>query len=409
MAGYVDNERMPEIDFYRIPKYPVWVECIKVWLMFMVPGMMILYASYVRAGGYSQWWYPLLLLLLPIISTVVRRMLKSLILFLLAHIAMGAFVLLAPDLVVLSLSAIFVLGLTVYGFARSVSKEAERDLNSMVLLCVVLVMLAVYVLCVVQGHLEYEWPLMVQGFVFTIVYLSYDHHTSVRDSLKAINKQGTMSTKRVVKFNAGVFAGYMVLGVVVMFGAYFAGLGTVLTKLGGLIMKVIRAIVGFLTSDETVPVDDTQWETVAVESEDDGLVGYVVPETSPFWEFLQHVLVVLFIGLVLYFFIRLMIGFFKSFHATRRYQEADYDEYKSFFSKAKAPKEKRERLSIFDRSPENLIRRAYFRKVRRKIDKEVLRSDTPVQVGDKLSDVKQIVEEYQRVRYGTFGEDSAKV
>lgn len=400
MSIPVDGERMPDKYFYKIPKYPVWMECIKVWILFAVPGFVLLYGSYDQGGGYGEFWFPLVLLIMPIFSTIIRRKIRFLILFILLHAAMCAWVLLSPNLLMSALGGLYMLLLTVYGLVRSLSREPEKDMSSFTLIAAIGTMLLVYIIMFIRVHLEYEWSLMLQGFIFTIIYLWYDHETAVRDALKTMDKQGNMSTRRVIQFNGNVFNGYLAFGVILLVIAYAAGLGRVIGSVGNLLLMVIRKIVGFLTRDTEAPVIEEETTVVSDVIESNDMGGLPQGETSPFWAFLQHVLVVLFIGFLLYVIVVLLIRAFKNYHRSANYKEEGYEEYKTYYTKARPEKEARQRLSIFDRSPENMIRRAYYKKVRKQIDKKALRSDTPAEVAVKLPEVAEIVDNYEKVRYG---------
>ena len=123
-------------------------------------------------------------------------------------------------------------------------------------------------------------------------------------------------------------------------------------------------------------------------------------ETAMIWIILQKILeVVTVIGLIALA-IYLIYRFIRRFMSSYQYVGSGYEETRVNLTKAERDKVRTNRLSIFDRSPENLIRREYWKKVRPEIDKTVLRSDTPGQAGDKLASVQPIVQDYDRVRNG---------
>ena len=45
------------------------------------------------------------------------------------------------------------------------------------------------------------------------------------------------------------------------------------------------------------------------------------------------------------------------------------------------------------------MRRTYYKRVKGEMGKKVKRSDTPMQVGIKLSDLEPLVQQYNEVRY----------
>ena len=83
----------------------------------------------------------------------------------------------------------------------------------------------------------------------------------------------------------------------------------------------------------------------------------------------------------------------------RDFEGLDYEETHEFY-RGTASKGMRNRLvSILDRSPENLVRRAYYKRVKGEMGKKVKHSDTPMQVATKLSDLEPLVQQYNEVRY----------
>ena len=45
------------------------------------------------------------------------------------------------------------------------------------------------------------------------------------------------------------------------------------------------------------------------------------------------------------------------------------------------------------------MRRAYYKRVKGEMGKTVERSDTPIQVGEKLPDAKELTKRYNEIRY----------
>ncbi len=398
MEKYVDNERMPDLHYYKIPLYPLWMECIKVWLMFAIGLFVLFYAAYDVGGGYRYYYYIGLLCLMPPLSVLVRRKVKSLIAYLALHALFFACLWISPSPVLTVLAVIYIILVTVYGLVRSMSKERERELTMLTFYLAIGVMVAVYLLAIIRSKPQYESQLLIQGLIYTLIFLYFDHRSSVMDALKAMDKQGNFSTKRIIRFNNAVFLIYMVLTVGLFGLMYYAGFSNILNWIGRLILRLIRWIVGMLTSEEVPEVEEV--ETI-VETQEGAseMGGLPAGETSPVWEFLQHILVVAFVIFIGWALIMLLIRLFKSFHNSYGYSENGYEEYKTFYEKPGDEGEKRRGLSLFDMSPENRIRRAYYRKVRGKIDKTVSRSDTPSEVGEKLPDVAEIAEKYDEVRY----------
>lgn len=394
--GYAE-EQMADEKYYKVPKYPIWIECIKVWLLFGIGFFPILFAQYYQTKD-PMTWFLAGLLIMPALSTLVRRVVRWIIPYFVLQIGMCAYAFLAKDLVVLSVSLIFLIVLSVYGITRSLSKEAERELDFATLYAAVGSMLIVYLLSVFLGVESYERYLLSYGLLYTLIFLFFDHHVTVMMSLKNMDKQGNFSTKRIIRFNTNVYLVYLGIASVFFMILYFTGFSRVLSWGGNMLMRLIRYLVGLISGEpEKYQASEiVEGDPDPAESEQMALPA---GETSPFWDFMQHVMVIVFVLFILAAIVLIIIQIVKRFQGHTSYRETGYEEYKSFYSEYKPEKEKKQRLSIFDRSPENRIRRAYFKKVRREIDKSVLRSDTPVEVSEKLTDVKEIVDAYNEVRY----------
>ncbi len=400
MENYVDNERMPDIEYYKKPLYPVWMECIKVWLMFALGLFILFYAAFDVGEGYGYFYYVGVLGLMPPLSVIVRRKVKSLIAYLALHAVFFGWLWLSPSPVLTALAAIYIILVTVYGMVRNMSKELERELSMITFYAAIGMMILVYIIAIVRGkQTAYEGTLLIQGLIYTLIFLYFDHRVSVMNALKAMDRQGNFSTKRIIRFNSAVFLVYMAAAVGLFWLLYYVGLGNLLDWIGHMILRLIRTIVGLLTSEETTVVEEVE-TVVENQSDTSQMGGLPAGVTSPIWVFLQHILVAVFVVFIVFALVMLIIRLFKSFHGTYDYSESGYEEYKTFYDKPETESVRRRGLSIFDRSPENLIRRAYYRKVRKKIDKTVSRSDTPTEVAGKVPEVTELIDQYDRVRYG---------
>lgn len=403
MGGYSEEERMPDIDFYRKPKYPVWIEALKVFLMFCIGGMVILYAAYDLAEGRQMYiLFAVGFLLMPILSTIVRRLSRNLFLFLLPHIAFGAYVLmLSPDIILTALGMLYVILLTVYGLVRQMSRQSEKEMSMIVLFSAIFAMLVIYGISIYRGHGEYEMLLMGQGLVYIVLFLFYQHRMSLLATLGAIEKGSNFSTKHVIGFNTRMYFGYMGLGVLLLVGLYIAGFGDLLSILGRWLLLMIRKIVRALVKVEPTPetIEEEAEEAQQIQQDIGMVIGQGI-ETAFIWVILQKILeVITVIGLIVGV-VYLIYRFIRRFMSSYQYVGTGYEETRVNLARAGKDKVRTERLSIFDRSPENLIRREYWKKIRTVIDKTVLRSDTPQEAGMKYAAVSGIVHDYESVRYG---------
>ena len=148
MGGYVDEERLGPIDDYRRPRYPVWVECLKVFLMFSIGGLVILYAAYDLAAETNRYLlFAAGFFLMPVISTVVRRYSRNLLLFLFPHALFIVYdLMLSPDLILTALGMLYVIALILYGMVRQMSRQPEKEMSMIVLFAAVFIMLLIYAL-----------------------------------------------------------------------------------------------------------------------------------------------------------------------------------------------------------------------------------------------------------------------
>jgi hypothetical protein len=403
MGGYSEEERMPDLDYYRKPKYPIWIETLKVFLMFAPGVMILLYAGYDLAEGtYRYTPFALGFLLMPIFATIIRRSVRNLLFFLIPHILFGVYVyFLSPHIVMTAIGFLYVIILTVYGLVRQMSRQGEREMTMLVIFAAVFIMLVVYGMAIYRGHGEYEMMLLGQGLSFVVLFLFYQHRISLLTTLGAIDKDSNFSTKHVIGFNTRVYFIYISMAVALFIGLYIAGFGDLLRIFGRwlllMIRKIVRALVKVDPTPETIEKEAQEAQQI---QQDIGMVIGQGIETAMIWIILQKILeVVTTIGLIALA-IYLIYRFIRRFMSSYQYVGSGYEETRVNLNRTVRDKVREGRLSIFDRSPENLIRREYWKKVRPEIDKTVLRSDTPEQAGDKLASVQPIVQDYDRVRYG---------
>ena len=402
MGGYQDEERVPEIDFYLRPRYPIWIEALKVFLMFALGGMVILYAAFdLAGGGHSYTLFAAGFFVMPVLSTILRRWGKNIFVFLLPHGLFAAYIyFLSPDLILTSLGVLYLIALVLYGLVRQMSRQEEKDLSMIVLFAAVFVMMIIYGLAIYRGHGEYEKLLLGQGMVYVVLFLFYQHRISLITTLGTIDKGSNFSTRQVVGFNTRVFFVYMFMAVVLCVGLYLMGLGELLSIFGRWLLLMIRRLVRALVKVEPTPeaAEEEMVEEQQVQKDIGMVIGQGI-ETGAFWIFLQKILeVVVLIGLV----VLVMWALYKlvtRFMGSYRYQGSGYEETRVSISRVPREKIRSAGFSLFDRSPENRIRREYWKRVKSAIDKTVRRSDTPREVAGKMPQVAEIVEDYQKVRY----------
>ena len=403
MGGYSEEERLPDLDFFRKPKYPVWIETLKVFLLFSPAVMVLLYAAYDLGGGSrGDTLFVLGFFLMPILATIIRRTVKNLFLFLIPHILFGAYVyFLSPDIVFTAMGFLYVIILLVYGLVRQMSRQSEKEMSMIVIFAAVFVMLVIYGIAVYRGHAEYEKILLGQGVVYVVLFLFYQHRMSLLTTLGAIDKDSNFSTKHVIGFNTRMYFIYMALTAALFIGLYLAGLGDLLSLFGRWLLLMIRKIVRALVKVEPTPetIEEEAQEAQQIQQDIGMAIGQGI-ETAMIWIILQKILeIVTTIGLIALA-VYLIYRFIRRFMSSYRYVGSGYEEIRVSLAHPSREKTKTGRLSIFDRSPENRIRREYYRNVKSAIDKTVRRSDTPQEAGAKLPPVQPIVQDYEKVRYG---------
>ncbi len=408
--NYSDNERMPEKNAHKAAKYPLWLECYKVWLMFSFPLALLMFIAYFL-GGSSMLYFPAVMLVFPIIATIARRVFKNLFLFLLAHIAMGAWFLLSPSVYLTVGGGIYLILLMVYGLVRQLSSEGEGDLGYTSLYVCIALMMVIYILAEYLGRTGFIKILVPMTIVYAALFFFYQHRTSVMDALKAMDRKSNFSVPQILRFNSGMFLIYLVIIAGIFATLYFVGLSDLLRKAGNLLIvlikRLMRALLRVPPTEEAVQEEE---HIIQEMTQDNPMSGLDSGVTSPFWIFMEKILVVVFIIAVVIFLGYLAVQLYKKFNASYKFQGAGYEETKTFYKEDKTEETVMPKLKWYDRSFENRIRRQYYRKVKGAVGKIVFSSDTPREVGEKLPAARDIIPDYTKVRYDpAFGkEDSGK-
>ena len=397
----IDHQDMaPDPEYYEHPKWSISLECWKLCLLFASFSFPMLYAAYDQ-GGWGQVWFPALMLFFPILSTFLRRKLRMLVPFILVHAGFGAYVyLLSPNDLMSLFGYIFVIMLFVYGMYRHMTHEEERDMSYATLYLAIGMMLLTYLACTIRGHEEYQTALLAQGLVYSLLFLSYQHRTSISRTLSVMDSRDNFSTKRTIRFNKVVFLAYMGLLALAFALLYALGLSKWLTLGGQYLMLGIRRLVRFLTKTEPAP--GVKEEEAAAESNiQEEASQMLVPagKTARGWVVAQRILVVVFVVVVVLLLIYVLVRTFQRFHKTYGYSEKNYTENKTFYTREKTVRRRRTLREMLDLGPEDKIRKAYYNTVKHKIDKTVLRSDTPSQAAGKEPEIAPLVDRYDQVRY----------
>ncbi|MCI8632069.1 MAG: hypothetical protein HFE64_01105 [Lachnospiraceae bacterium] len=388
------------ISYRKIVRYPSWVEALKVFLLFAPAAVLICYGAYDIGNGYQYLYFSIGFFLMPCLSTVLRRHLHSLILFILVQLVQAAWLLLSPDLVLTTLGIVYWLALTVYGAVRQVSKENEREASMMVLLFSMVAMICIYILSVSREREGYETLLIVQAFIYAALFMYYEHWIGVHDALRNIDKEGNFSLRRMLRFNNQMLYGYFGIAAAVFLVLYLLGLGDMLGLLGQKSLLMLRRMLRYFGSIE--PTQETlEEEAVQEETINESYAQmFGTMESGVIWLILEKLLEIIFVLLVLGAIAAMIYFLVRKVGEGSRYQEPNYEETKVFYKEAAKPKTRRRSFKeIFDNSPENKIRKLYYKKVKGQMGKKVQPYETPHEVGEVLPDIKALVHQYDEARY----------
>lgn len=407
MADFYSDGQLPDKEFYRQPKYPVVIEALKVFLMVFAVEAAIIYAAFDLAkSSYDFMWFAAGFMLMPWISTAVRRCVGNIFVYIIVHALMGAWIFLSPHLVLTTLGIIYWLILTVYGIVRQMAKESERELSFATLLMTMGTIACIYILAVDRGTLAVTPVLLSIAILYGILFLYYQHWIGVHDALKGIDKEGNFSLRRIIQFNNKMFLAYLGIAIAVCGILYVAGMNDVINWATSMMVGVVRHFSNILASIDGSEGYLGEEESSAPEGDGEGNAGLSSllaepPESSPIWLALEFILEIVFFAAVIAFIAYVCYSLFKRFSNVRHYQELGYEETKVFYkSVPKEKKPKHHRLKdLFDNSPENKIRRAYYKKVRGQMGKKVQPYDTPIEVAETLPEVREIVDAYDQARY----------
>ena len=412
LGGYQRNfsmdERMPDKDYAQKAKYPLWLECYKVWLMFSFPLALLMFLAYFL-GGISFVYFPAVMLVFPILATIIRRKLKNLLLFMLGHIVMGMWFFLSPSVYLVVGGVIYLVILTIYGLARRLSQEVEGDLGYTSLYVCIGLMTVTYILTEYFGRTGFIKILIPMTIVYAVLFLFYQHRTSVMDALKAMDRKSNFSVPQILRFNSGMFIIYLLLIAGAFVVLYFVGLSELIRQFGKVLVVLLKRFLRLLFSVEPTQQAIEEEEKIIQEAtQDNPMSGLDSGVTSPFWIFMEKVLIVVFIVGVVALLGYLLVRLYKKFNASYKFQGAGYEETKTFYKEDKIEETVMPKLKWYDRSFENRVRRQYYRKVKGAVGKIVFTSDTPSEVGEKLPAARDIIPDYTKVRYDpAFGKDGS--
>lgn len=398
---FIDLEVLKVEKEKPLPKYPIYIEALKVFLIFMGVAGVVSYAAY-YCGGYDAVLYTLPLYLQPWIATYVRRRWKKVALDALLLVLYAVWLLRSSALVVTLFSGAYMIGVTAYQIVREFSESEEREAGILVAFINVVLMLAIGIFAIVQGLRGFEWWLGGMAILFVVLFVRYQHYVAIEGAmkhLKAAAQHSYFSMRRVKQINNRIIWSFIGILLSVIGLAYVVGLDDVVENMAEEVVEYINfeshkgfslgapgtsTVMSDLAEDEP-----PKWDGSRAESDFTCALGDISAVIFIVWS-------VLTIGVLI---AHLIIEERMRRKDEKKTEDLELKETKAFI-RSSAPKRRRRSLAqILDRSPENLIRRAYYKRVKGEMGKAVQRSDTPKQVGGKLTDMETLVEQYSEVRY----------
>ena len=395
--GY-DEEYAQESDHRSVVKearalYPVWMEGLKVWLLF-APILIIMLAVIYADFGYNSWWLVTGYMIMPFISTFIRRKTSNLILFILMSAVMALWVLVMPELLLKILGGGFCFLLMVYGIVRKNGKN-ERPLTVVYMVFVLAILTMTDLVILSKEFSEYQAAVLLQGLIYTGLFLFLQHRTALVDSLAEIDRKANHSARQMARFNSVLYWVFFVLIGLLFFVLYEIRLGNLLSLLANYVLLGGRRLVRLIFSIQ--PTEKAlEQEADIIQRTNVDIMDLLGGKTAAFWVVTQRILVVLTIAGGIVLAIWLMYQMYKRFGHREVYRETDLEVSREFYSSRLGRPLKKERKT----EPEEPVRRKYYHLVKDEMGEKVQTSDTPTVVADKIPEVKNILIDYEQVRYG---------
>ena len=179
------------------------------------------------------------------------------------------------------------------------------------------------------------------------------------------------------------------------FVLYEIRLGNLLSLLANYVLLGGRRLVRLIFSIQ--PTEKAlEQEAGIIQRTNADIMDFLGGKTAAFWVVTQRILVVVTIAGGIVLTIWLMYQMYKRFGHREVYRETDLEVSREFYSSGLSGLAKKERIM----EPEEPVRRKYYHLVKDEMGEKVQPSDTPTVVADKVPVVKNILTEYEQVRYG---------
>lgn len=373
--------------------YPVWMEGLKVWLLF-APILIIMLAVIYAEYGYSRWWIMTGYFVMPFLSTLIRRKTSNLFLFIISSLVMALWVLLMPGLLLKILGGGFALLLMAYGIVRKNSR-IERPLTLTYLIFVLVFITVTDLVMLSKDFTEYQAAVLLEGLVYTGSFLFLQHRIALIDSLTTIDKRSNRSIKQMTRFNSVLYLGFFVLISLAFLGLYEIRLGNLLSLLANYVLLGGRRLVRMIFSIEATEKAMMQEQDLIRRTNAD-IVDFLGGHTAAFWVIAQRILVIVVIIGAIVLAVYLMVHIYQRFGHKVVYHEKDLEVSREFYTSRTGRQKRRGRIQ----EPEEPVRKRYYYLVKKEMGETVLPSDTPTDVAGKVPAVSEILSEYETVRYG---------
>lgn len=404
IQGYKESDPLPENQ--RVPEkesmYPFWMDAIKVLLLFG-PGILVLcYSSFL----YDRLFYGLGFLVMPVLSTLARRKIKAVVVFILISVLMSGWLYAASAPLLLGMGAIFCFLLLVYGIARK-NSQTERSLEIYYLGLTILLVTVMYAVDASETLAKYMYSEYVPGsagsllvtgtVIYTGVFLFYLHRIRLLEAFQEDRLVSGHSASRTIRFNNRLFfvCFLFLVGLFVFFR--WLGLGTILSLLWNYALVGLRRTARFIFSiSVTEEAKNQEWKMIEATGNQFRYM-FGIGETWAIWDILYRIMEVL---AILLFLVLLCFGSYrlwKRFYYRERFISKDYVEQKEFITRKVEGMIRRPLMR--SRGPSGKVRREYYRLVRPQYGRQILPSDTPMEAERKGRLPEGLAERYELVRY----------
>jgi Tfp pilus assembly protein PilE len=357
-------------------------------------------------GGSSLY---LLLSLLSFWPLLLEYKVHNIFLFFLAHLPLAALVFLSRTWSVQALCGIYALGLIGYSFHLRYANRTENTNDPISLLVITLLLFAImYMAAPTAGISSYRSLLLTSCIFFCILYVAFVHAVKVDAMLFYQNQQRMdQPVAKIRRTNRIMVVGFLIAMVIVFelllcipwdantgSGVLLAGAFAVFERL----LAWFALLFSGTTSEDSFTVEEsvTDQDPTAVYGGDPSWI----------WVFLQKVLVVAMVLLVVAVLVYAVYRIYHDFYRKKRVQrqqaivEGDTEDTEEFIPKTK--KRRLARISLSLRmTNEERVRKLFYKKINKKMDHQIRRSDTPEQIDEKLpeEELSELIFWYDRARY----------